>query len=549
MNDRDAIKRHANGWWARNTRMTQILMTLCLGWGALVGVGSCHQDHPHRAPHGGESHALAGEAPGHDHGSDIPSESVTSWGNHTQLFVEFPRLVAGRQSPFVAHLTMLNGHRAASAGRVIVELTAMGRPTERFVVEKPSSAGIFRPAVTPRHAGGCTVKLTFESEQVSEVHALGEFMVFADEKEAMGTGGAPEEGPTISFLLEQQWLVPFGVEQARLKPIRPTIGVFGEISRPDDAQLWVAAPKAGRLINPAALSPGMRVEWGAPMFTVGGFPTEGADPAALDLAVDQAEIRVKAANREVERLRPLVTQGVVPEKRLVDAKTALAEAAAEQGAARRRRAQLEQSQKIDGDLDGFMVVAPMGGVVAESRVVAGAWVEAGDPLVRIVDSSRMWLDVFVPEGTAHRLKSISGVLFRVDKNQDWVELNSPDLVFVGTEVEPETRALPVRFRLNNAESLWISGMSVEARLFAEPAREALVVPLDAIIDDSGSDVVYVQTGGESFERRPVRLGIQEGSQVEILSGIEVGEWIVVKGAYSVRLASLSTESLGHGHAH
>ena len=75
------------------------------------------------------------------------------------------------------------------------------------------------------------------------------------------------------------------------------------------------------------------------------------------------------------------------------------------------------------------------------------------------------------------------------------------------------------------------------------------VPVDAVVDDGGMDVVYVQTGGESFTRKPVRLGIRDGDYIEIREGIEPGDWVVAQGAYSVKLASTSTESIGHGHVH
>jgi cobalt-zinc-cadmium efflux system membrane fusion protein len=50
-------------------------------------------------------------------------------------------------------------------------------------------------------------------------------------------------------------------------------------------------------------------------------------------------------------------------------------------------------------------------------------------------------------------------------------------------------------------------------------------------------------------RRVVRLGVRDGASVEVLSGVAPGEWVVSRGAYSVKLASTATESIGHGHAH
>jgi multidrug efflux pump subunit AcrA (membrane-fusion protein) len=62
-------------------------------------------------------------------------------------------------------------------------------------------------------------------------------------------------------------------------------------------------------------------------------------------------------------------------------------------------------------------------------------------------------------------------------------------------------------------------------------------------------VVYVMLGGESFERRVVRLGIRDGDYVQVVDGIAPGERVVTRGAYLVRLAGSSPAAAGHGHAH
>jgi multidrug efflux pump subunit AcrA (membrane-fusion protein) len=69
------------------------------------------------------------------------------------------------------------------------------------------------------------------------------------------------------------------------------------------------------------------------------------------------------------------------------------------------------------------------------------------------------------------------------------------------------------------------------------------------VDDTGRPVVFVQASGESFERRPVTLGAREGDVVQVVEGVKRGDRIVSKGAYLVRLASLSTQAPAHGHVH
>ncbi|RAL21010.1 efflux RND transporter periplasmic adaptor subunit [Lujinxingia litoralis] len=527
--------------------------------GALLMLAGCADNHDHDHPHdeqGAHPHAAgAGHGAGHDdHGHDHgdASEVVTLWGEHTQLFVEFPALVVGEASPFAAHLTRLSDHAAMGSGTVVVELSGGDAPLERFTVEQPSQAGIFRPIVKPAHPGRRRVTLALTSEALHETHDLGEFVVFSSRNGAnLAASEEPAAQGQISYLLEQQWRVPFGVARARVRPLRPNLPAFATLVQPPDAEAVVSAPRAGRVLAPGGRFPrvGESVDQGALLFQLTTAPGEGGDPATLDLAVDQAQIRVDAARREVERLGPLVSQGVVAPRRLDQAQSALETAEAEFKSARRRRNSLSQTQRVGGRGDALAVPAPLEGALAELFVSPGTWVSEGMPLARVVDRERLVLSVGVPEAYVGRLREVSGAWFQLDNVPDVIEVPRSALIAIGTELDEESRTLPVRFRIDNGSRELFAGMKTRAHLIVEEPREAIAVPLTAVVDDSGTDVVFVQTGGETFERRAVRLGIRDGNDVEIVEGVHPGEWVVAVGAYAVKLASTSTESIGHGHAH
>ena len=265
--------------------------------------------------------------------------------------------------------------------------------------------------------------------------------------------------------------------------------------------------------------------------------------------MDQAQIRVGAARREVERLAPLVAQGVVPRRRLDGAESELATAEAELRSARRRRSSLSQTERVGGSRDALDVPSPIDGSIAELFVSPGTWVSEGERLARVVNRDRLVLSVGVPEAYVGRLRDVSGAWFRLDSVPGVIEVPPTALVSVGTELDAESRTLPVRFSIDNVRRELFAGMRTRAHLIADEPQLTTAVPAAAVVDDSGTDVVYVQTGGESFERRPVRLGIRDGDHVEVTEGVSPGEWVVTTGAYSVKLASTSTESVGHGHAH
>jgi hypothetical protein len=80
-------------------------------------------------------------------------------------------------------------------------------------------------------------------------------------------------------------------------------------------------------------------------------------------------------------------------------------------------------------------------------------------------------------------------------------------------------------------------------------QTGVVIPNAAVIDDNGTPVAFVQAGGETFERRVLRMGATDGRNTRVVSGIEPGEMVVTVGAYQVRLASMSAGEFAGGHAH
>jgi len=93
------------------------------------------------------------------------------------------------------------------------------------------------------------------------------------------------------------------------------------------------------------------------------------------------------------------------------------------------------------------------------------------------------------------------------------------------------------------------GSLTEVQITIGNAKNGLVIPISALLEDYGSYSVIVQVSGESFERRPVKIGKRNGRNVEVLSGLETGEMVVTQGAYQVKMASMSGSTPAHGHEH
>ena len=122
------------------------------------------------------------------------------------------------------------------------------------------------------------------------------------------------------------------------------------------------------------------------------------------------------------------------------------------------------------------------------------------------------------------------------------------LVAVAKTTGDNVPFLPVHFEMDSKPGL-ISGSFAEVFLKTAPIENALVIPVTALIEEQGIFYVYVQTAGESFQKREVQLGVNDGQEVQVLSGLQEGERAVTKGGYQIKLSTMSGTLPAHGHEH
>ncbi|MBI4985259.1 MAG: efflux RND transporter periplasmic adaptor subunit [Rhodocyclales bacterium] len=483
---------------------------------------------------------------GHDHGSG--GEKITHFTDSSELFVEFPRLVAGEKSAFAAHLTRLADFRALTAGKVTVILAGGGQPEERFAVDAPSQPGIFRPVAVPKQAGQRELSVEVATAEFTVRHDLGPVTVYADRKTADAAGAEHDDGASgeIGFTKEQQWKVDFATAEVGKRALRPAVAATGVLRARPDGEALLTAPAPGQ-VQPAGRFPqlGQAVKKGDLLAYLSPRLGGDTDFAALQASASKAKVEFEQAERERARMEGLFKDEAVPEKRLFAARAAETSARADYDAASRRLGQY-------GGSGGVPLRAPVSGLLADVRVSPGAYAAEGALLFHIVDRRALWLELRVPESEAARLTTPSGAVFRVDgieQGFDIVAGKNGRLIAVGGAVDAATRSVPVVFEFAQPDARLRVGMAVKAQVFVDAPREALVVPAAAVLDENGIAVVFAMTNGEAFERRPVRLGVRDGDWVEVVEGLEPGQRVVSRGAYLIKLAATNTGQIGHGHAH
>jgi membrane fusion protein, heavy metal efflux system len=480
--------------------------------------------------------------------------NITRWTDRTELFAEYPPLAVGRTSRFAIHLTRLDTFKALLEGRVEVRLAGGGAPVESFRVEGPLRPGIFGVDVRPAHAGSRDLTIVLRHPGLDDQHVVGPVTVFATDAAARaasageGDGGAAAE--SISFLKEQQWALDFGTAVAVVAPVRESLRVSAQIVARPGGAAEVTAPTDGRLVRVLDLQPGVGVSAGQELGRVQPPPSAPADWPALQQAQAEAASALQAATRDRERAERLVAAGAAAQRRLDDARAIEEQVRARVTGADARLA-LYQSARGAGTAAGedglFVLRSPVNGVVTERRATSGAHVAAGEMLFRIVDTQQVQVLGQVPEMRLATARQADAG--EIDVPGGTTRVPAGRLASLGRVLDARTRTVPMVFALDNTALGLAVGQSVALHLLLPEATPRPVVPASAIVDDAGRPIVFVQTDGESFERRAVTLGARSGNVVQVMDGIKAGDRVVTTGAYLVRLASLSTQVPAHGHVH
>jgi RND family efflux transporter MFP subunit len=187
--------------------------------------------------------------------------------------------------------------------------------------------------------------------------------------------------------------------------------------------------------------------------------------------------------------------------------------------------------------------------VAGLHVREGDYVEAGTTLATVSANRRLMLRVEVPERFFERLRGVRTARFRTayDGRVYRLEELGGRLLSYGRSAGTGSFYVPVTFEFENVGGSIVSGSYVEAWLLLEEGKAALSVPAEALVEEQGIFSVFVKTGAEEYAKRTVRVGANNGAEVEIVSGLTAGDEVVTAGAYALKLASATGSIPAHNH--
>lgn len=350
-----------------------------------------------------------------------------------------------------------------------------------------------------------------------------------------------ETGPVLVVMkLEAQGHVGLQVEAAATKQLTEFLHVTGSVQPIDSKVSQVRSLARGRVLQ-VLTKVGDRVSAGQELAQIdnieAGELLSLAESARADLHRYQVQLATQA--KQLERTRRLVQIGASPQK---DLELADAEHQSLQQNIRSQEsvlagiaARLRRFGAEEGAIRGPVITilrSPFEGVVTKAQAAAGELIDISKDLFTVTDLSQVWVQAEVYEKDLGRIRIGQTAFITVDTYPDVTF--SGKVAYISDVLDPQTRTAKVRCELPNPGFRLKLDMLASVRVPTTFSKQAIAVPVAALQQMDNKNVLFIQKGESSFEMRPVETGNNVNGQLEIVSGLRVGEKVVTQGAFHLK---------------
>ncbi len=348
--------------------------------------------------------------------------------------------------------------------------------------------------------------------------------------------------------LSDNELYEFGIKLATAAAgsLKRYVELSGEIVLNGDRMVHVV-PRISGIVREVRKTVGDRVESGELMAVL-----ESRDLANSKASYLAAVPREKLAQAIFSREERLWRKKITSEQEYLSAQQALIEARIAKNSAEQQLHALgfsdtelkELPDHPDATYTRFEIRAPFAGTIIEKHLSLGENVGTDAEVFTITNLSSVWVNINVHQKDLASIFKGQSVVIEIGHDLQAV---SGKIAWVSPLVRETTRTAKARVVLPNPDGNLRPGLFVTARVAVGSDLAAIIVPKNALQTFEGGTVLFVRTD-KGFEPQPVDIGRQDGTQVEILSGIKTGQTYVSQGAFTLK-AQLAKGAFGGGHNH
>ncbi|MGD2099951.1 MAG: efflux RND transporter periplasmic adaptor subunit [Desulfobacterales bacterium] len=300
--------------------------------------------------------------------------------------------------------------------------------------------------------------------------------------------------------------VPVSIIEIQAESIRDIIFL------PATTEAWqdvkVAADTAGR------------IEWIGPR--EGDLVKKGdllikIDVSALKAALDHARAQYQLADELYQRRQRLYERKIIALEELDQSKT-------------QRTLAATDLRQIKVRYNHGFPRSPINGIINHLYVDAGEFIDTGKPIADIINIERIKINVRVPELDIRFVMQGQQTPVKIDAFPDRTLSGTVD--FVAFKADPATKTFLVRTVIENPFADIRPGMIARVAFVRRVIPDALLAPLFAVVDKGGERLVFIEKDGVA-QSRTVDIGVIEGDRVQITSGLNPGDHLIVRGQTEV----------------
>lgn len=305
------------------------------------------------------------------------------------------------------------------------------------------------------------------------------------------------------------------LEASEAAPVNVSVKAIQAIQSLADTFLLPAVIEPNRTVTLSAEVSG-RVEFvareGIPIAT--GRVLIQINRDLIEPQVERAEAQVQRDKIGYQRMEELVKAKATSQQDLDDAAVNLAVSKA-------------SLAEVQAQLQRTTLVSPCAGVLNQTLVEVGEYVNPGTPVAQIVDTETVRVVVGIPErDVTYFTKGQSAEVLADIRGQQQTLGGSID--YISASADARTRSTRTEITVSNEDGQLRSGQVVRVRLTRRQIPEALLIPLLAVIPMESGHAVYVVENGQA-ERRSVTLGILQEETAQVLTGLQAGDRLIVAG--------------------
>ena len=361
----------------------------------------------------------------------------------------------------------------------------------------------------------------------------------------------PTEAESPMHAAREAGAIPAAVARVERTDLVNTLTISGEFKAFQDVDVHA---KVAGYIRKIYVDVGDHVQEGQTIAEL-EIPELAAQLSGADAAARAAQQQIRRAEGEVQRAQSAhgaahgayerlkqaaaARAGLVAQQEVDDAQAKdlgseaqVSSAEAELAGAKQQMEVAQANQRQFSALAGYTrITAPFAGVVTNRFADTGALVAAGTSssaqaiaVVRLAQVSKLRLVVAIPESASAQIRLGEAVKVHVDALHREIE---GKVARFAASLDQQTRTMETEIDFENRDGQLLPGMYAETKLTLRGKKDALTVPLEAVSRNGNDGTVLVLNGRNEIEEKHVAVGMEDSARIEIVSGVNEGDRVVV----------------------